>query len=348
MRLVDASVVLYHSPCLDGFYSALAHHFCSSTAFYYTVTPSNISNFTRPSVPFLLYVPYQYDFIDKYYDELKTIIDGRNVTLLDVSITPTLRDLVLSKSKDFVWIDHHHTSLDHVPSNDLRFVLDTSHCGAVLTVQRLLQENHGDFTSLRWTNLTTLLGYVEDADLYRWNLQDSRLVHAGLSLVPHNFNDWYSQVLDVVGVVDDLRTKGSIVRQVVKESITRHLQRAVTISHRGVRASFVNVSDSRIISELLNELCTSPPPDQYGNYVSRVDFAVGWYVTPDSVVYALRSLGFDVSAVAQRFGGGGHVRAAGFTAPLTSFAPSVDPMPILEVAAGLAVRTGEYTHDRAV
>jgi nanoRNase/pAp phosphatase (c-di-AMP/oligoRNAs hydrolase) len=61
------------------------------------------------------------------------------------------------------------------------------------------------------------------------------------------------------------------------------------------------------ISEVVGELAEE----------EGVPFAVGWYVgASGNVVYSLRSKGsFNVAELAQKMGGGGHIKAAGFQSP---------------------------------
>jgi uncharacterized protein len=57
-------------------------------------------------------------------------------------------------------------------------------------------------------------------------------------------------------------------------------------------------------------------------------FAACYWDTPAGRVFSLRSagLGLDVSAIAKRFGGGGHLHAAGFSVPFDRLTVDGAPM----------------------
>jgi nanoRNase/pAp phosphatase (c-di-AMP/oligoRNAs hydrolase) len=53
----------------------------------------------------------------------------------------------------------------------------------------------------------------------------------------------------------------------------------------------------------------------------RTPFAACWWMTPEGVVFSLRStdVGLDVSEIAKSYGGGGHRNAAGFRLTIEQF-----------------------------
>jgi hypothetical protein len=152
-----------------------------------------------------------------------------------------------------------------------------------------------------------LVNYVEDRDLWRWALPDSRTISAALSSYAHgDFELWSGLAVGLEDAFLAFVQVGRAIERAKAIDIAAYKQNAMRGSfagHQGV--PIVNVAGN-IVSEVLNELAT------------KDFFAVGWSQMSDGVFrYSLRSIGnFDVAAIAARFGGGGHKNAAGFSSPL--------------------------------
>lgn len=148
--------------------------------------------------------------------------------------------------------------------------------------------------------LPTLLAYVEDRDLWRWELPHSREVSTALHCYPTEFEVWESLV------VDDLIDEGRGILRYQEQQVERALRRA---RMRKVGDHWIPTVNSCLLqSEIGDELCKAFP---------RAAFA-GVYYTNDRAeeCWSLRSIGdFDVSEVARLYGGGGHRNAAGFAVP---------------------------------
>jgi len=145
-----------------------------------------------------------------------------------------------------------------------------------------------------------IVDYTQDRDLWKWELPYSKEINAYLLTIPHDFE----QISAVYKAGEfDARIKGlgclAWTRYYVDS--TKGLAR---------KARFLGYDDIPVvnapftaISEVVGELAVGHP------------FAVGWHQKDNGqVVYSLRSKnGFDVSALAEKVGGGGHPAAAGFT-----------------------------------
>jgi hypothetical protein len=141
--------------------------------------------------------------------------------------------------------------------------------------------------------------YVQDRDLWRFELPRSREVNAFLQSQELTFENWDQTEHMSSGSAAD-RGRGAL------DYIDRYVNQLRSNARRGVFAGHVDVpviNTTAAISELVGALAESAP------------FAVGWFENVDGkYVYSLRSRGdFDVSAVAKAYGGGGHKNAAGFT-----------------------------------
>lgn len=203
-------------------------------------------------------------------------------------------------------IDHHKTSrpicdqMDAITAGGpawaalLRYRHDTAKSAAVLTWEYLHESEP-----------PALLQYVQDRDLWKWDLPRSRIFSAAISLAPKTFAAWD----EMAGALDDrnrtemLAYKGGVVLDYEKKQIDTLVAKADLTRIGGHEVYCVNTLFHQ--SEVGEELCfkdTSRP------------FAATWFERADRArVYSLRSRGeFDVSELAKSFGGGGHARAAGF------------------------------------
>ena len=147
---------------------------------------------------------------------------------------------------------------------------------------------------------------VEDRDLWRWALPDSREVGLALAQEPFEFERWAS--LDCA----ELKALGHCLMGFQASLINRTLSRAHWITLGGYRIPACN--SCLFQREFGDELCLKFP---------EAPFAAVYYNKGESIAWSLRSIGeFDVSRVASSFGGGGHRNAAGFAAkansPITS------------------------------
>jgi oligoribonuclease NrnB/cAMP/cGMP phosphodiesterase (DHH superfamily) len=157
--------------------------------------------------------------------------------------------------------------------------------------------------------LPELLAYVEDKDLWRFLLPQSKEVTAALRSYPMDFELWNSFE------VEDLKREGVSLLRFQEKMVVAACAQARIDHLLGYQIPIVNATEFR--SEIANRLCELLP--QY-------PFAAAYYDTEHGIrSWSLRSVGdFDVSAVAAKLGGGGHKNASGFieTDPVPS-PPSV-------------------------
>lgn len=148
------------------------------------------------------------------------------------------------------------------------------------------------------------IDYVEDRDLWRYALPESRAVNAFLGAVPFEFEAWDEllkmPLADAVKAGEAIRTK---IRQYAAE-VGKNAFRIEIDGHKDV--PLVNAPQCDV-SELLETLM-----DSTGSPI-----AMAWWQRADRVFqYSLRSRGdIDVSAIAKAHGGGGHKNASGFQVP---------------------------------
>jgi oligoribonuclease NrnB/cAMP/cGMP phosphodiesterase (DHH superfamily) len=144
-----------------------------------------------------------------------------------------------------------------------------------------------------------LVDYVADRDLWRWELPYSRAINARIRLEPYEFRAFDRlATMSVVG----LQGEGALLLRNAERYVEEVSSLAYEARLDGFKVPFINAPFWNI-SEMLQHLC-----------IGR-SFAVGWWRRSDGKYsFSLRSDadGYDVSAIAKEFGGGGHEHSAGF------------------------------------
>lgn len=266
-------ICIYHGNCADGFGAAWA---------------------VREQFPDAVFHPAQYG------DEPPDCV-GKRVYIVDFSYPREILEKIASEAYHVFVLDHHKTAAEHVqPLLDTKIiggVFDLSKSGAVLA---------WEFFNLPTTPTPKILQYIQDRDLWKFELPYSKEVNAVISSHPQDFKVWDELVNILEYNFSTVLTEGfalkrqrdNYVEQLVK------LRTTLTLEQRAVPA--VN-APPMFASEVGNRLCELYPDAPY---------SVTYCDLPDGKKYSLRSIGdFDVSEVAKRFGGGGHKNAAGFLAP---------------------------------
>jgi len=132
---------LYHANCADGFAAALA-----------------------------VWMKYKdsYEYIPVQYGNPAPPVDGRDVLIVDFSY-PRKELLQLKEAaKSLLVIDHHKTAEKELAGLDF-CIFDMNKSGAVLTYQYISPDQE----------IPKLFLYIQDRDLWKWELPSSREVSAG-------------------------------------------------------------------------------------------------------------------------------------------------------------------------
>jgi hypothetical protein len=179
--------------------------------------------------------------------------------------------------------------------HDVRF--DLSRAGCALAWELL----HGD------EPLPDLLAYVEDQDLWRWKLPQSREVNAAIASYPREFSAWSALA---AAPVDALAEQGAPILRAQRREVERALANAQPLALGPLRVEGVNARTQR--AEIGHELATRA---RFGTACGAVYRVEGRRV--DVSLYSIGDL--DVAALAMSFGGGGHKNAAGFSVDLAEW-----------------------------
>jgi nanoRNase/pAp phosphatase (c-di-AMP/oligoRNAs hydrolase) len=226
-------------------------------------------------------------------EPLSAKVRGRDVLILDFSYKRHFLNELAAEARSLVVLDHHKTA-----EEDLRdfegALFDMNRSGAGITWDTLNQDAPGR---------PPLIDYVEDRDLWRFRLPYTKEINAWIGCVDFNFRDYGDLAADIMARPTDVRLRGEAVLRKLDRYVNEMAKQARRVSFAGhddipaVNAPYINTS------ELVGHLAESAL------------FAIGWFRDAGGTYrYSLRSRGdFDVSALAKRFGGGGHKNAAGFS-----------------------------------
>lgn len=271
--------VIYHAGCPDGFGAAWsAHRAWGDDARY---VPRSHEDDFEP---------------ERYADQL--------VVIADISLPNDVLLELGERASEIHLLDHHLTARDHFASDPSvenalldrghSVLFDLGHSGAILAWNHF----HPD------REPPELLRYVEDQDLWNWKLPRSDEVNAAIGSYPRSFACW-DELAE--RPVESLADEGRPIVRANRIEVERAVKHAHPITIGRDRIAAVNSRHPRaaIGHELANRA-------QYGKPWGVVYRIVGTSV--DCSIYSLGEL--DASAVATRFGGGGHRNAAGFSVTL--------------------------------
>jgi uncharacterized protein len=257
-------IVISHANCADGFCAAWIAH----------------TRFGEDA-----------DYLFANYGEPAPEVTGRRVYILDFSYP---RDTLLKigeQARVLALLDHHKTAEADLKGLSFAF-FDMNHSGARLAWDFFMTSGPRPW----------LVDYVEDRDLWKWALPDSREISALIASYPNDFWEW-----DLLSGSDrfEMANHGHAILRYQARQIEANVAHCRRVELDGILSiPCINITD-RTISESLHQLAEqngSPP------------MALGWFQREDGqFVYSLRSIGeLDVSEIAKRHGGGGHRNAAGF------------------------------------
>jgi len=276
------TVVIYHKNCNDGFGAAFAHWYWNTKAQHTE------------------YVPMQYG------EEIPACIKAESdVIFLDFALTLEATTQLCNRVKSVTVIDHHKTSLVlqdlHLPNFNL--VHDIGKSGAVLTWNCFAHTTNGQRPIP-----PLLLQYVQDRDLWQFKYPDCKAFHLALSSFSKDFECW----LDLLEEqnLQELIDKGVAMLTFQKAVLSSLMRDAYIGTIQGEMVFMANCPP--ILSSDMADLIFTEYP--------KAKVACVFSITGNYVKYSLRNNNalpkhdwVDVSALAEKYNGGGHASAAGFS-----------------------------------
>lgn len=275
-------VVLYHDKCPDGFGAAYA----AWKKFGDTAE----------------YIPVSYG------EPLPEGLADRAVYIVDFCYESdeAMQELADTTAK-LVVLDHHESSrgrAEKVPEH----VFDTNRSGATIAWSYF----HPD------APLPRLMQYLEDGDLYRYALPETRDIFSYLLVLPFEFTAWDTFVagLESDATRADLLKKAAAYTEFFNALAQSSVERAKKVHFEGYEVYFAATHPNITMKSYVgNQLYKKLPP-----------FSLMVTAHPDGFGVSIRGDGsVDVSKIAAKYGGGGHPGSSGF------FIPNGGVMPWTEI-----------------
>lgn len=279
--------VLYHANCTDGFCSAwlLRRAFPDEGMVFHAM---------------------------HYGDTLPEIENGSVVYIVDFSFKDTQPYIdLMSRECSLVIIDHHASAKSIInnlfgETQDLAIteekyrnifvVYNIDMSAAILTYTYIKMRN----PDVLFQEYETLVKYIEDRDLWRFRLADSKIWGEYIQSTSLEFAS-YDRLAYKIHIKDDIVFKQAVGMLRHKTQLVNNI---VQLASTAEIANFIVpcVNSSVLQSEVGNVLSLGKP------------FAIVYWIQGEYTYFSLRSdeNGEDVSKVAEMMGGGGHKHAAGF------------------------------------
>lgn len=261
-------IVIHHHPCYDGFTAAWAARLHSPNA----------------------------QFVGAQHGDTPPDVQGKRVLIVDFSYKRPVLEAMIREASFVMILDHHKTAAEDLEGlgsdmpDRVSVIFDLERSGAGITWDTLVEGFR-----------PSLVDFVEDRDLWRFQYPETRAFQAGLSSLAMSFED-FTWAAENPG---EILKAGKPVLQVSRRIAESIAERAARKTIGKIPMLAVNVTPE-YVSEVAEILYTRHP-----------DLPVlGWHWdgTKGNYYCSLRSHadGPDVSKIAQQFGGGGHLHAAGF------------------------------------
>lgn len=247
------------------------------------------------------------DYVAGVYQQDPPDVTGRNVYLVDFSYKSAVVEKMFDTAAFIALIDHHKTAIDdlrplfeRIQTDEMAYGLDKR------AVWFCDLERSG--ATLAWDYLfpgedrPLLLGHIEDRDLWRFKLPNTREIQANVFSYEYSFELW-----DKLMSADQAELmKMTVAGAAIERKHHKDISELVGVCKRRMAIGGHDVPVASLPYTLTSDA---------GHLMAQGEpFAACYWDTADGRVFSLRSTdgGLDVSEVAKQYGGGGHVRASGF------------------------------------
>jgi oligoribonuclease NrnB/cAMP/cGMP phosphodiesterase (DHH superfamily) len=271
-----SKIVIYHANCYDGVTAAWVCYRALDPAF--EGMTSDVE-----------YVPCN-------YSDPPPNVKDKDVFIVDFSFKRYILEKMRGEARSLLILDHHKTAQEDLKGFP-NTVFDMNRSGAGITWDWFFPPS----------NRPNLVNYIEDRDLWKFQLPSSKEVNAFIQSFDINLETWIRDLVPAFQIRD--------LREIVEEGKSLLRLENKYVKSICYNAELKRISDAHIgpyvqTAILMSEVCDYLIKNYPGNY----PFA--WYSfkrKDGKYQYGLRSRSdFDVSIIAKSFNGGGHKQAAGF------------------------------------
>lgn len=230
---------------------------------------------------------------------------NKEVFFLDFCYPKEIMDDIVKHAESVVVIDHHE-GIKNVVEDMPKYVFDSAHSGATIAWKYF----HPD------TTMPQLLAHAEDEDLYTFKMPDTRAIGVYLSAHEFSFEIWD----DIQRKLEDPEARSEFLKsantylEYFNFLVALSVKHAHPVHFEGHTVLMSTASPMRTLKSAIgNELTKKMPP--FGLVASVHPNGVGISIRGDGTV--------DVASIAQKYGGNGHPKSAGFHIPWQT------PMPFI-------------------
>lgn len=282
-------LVIYHNACTDGFCAAYIAHKCWPDAEF---MPRNYGR-------------------DLPLEE----VTGKDVLVVDFSWrTREDNEKLASVAKSFRILDHHKSASETLAGFPFA-TFDVNRSGAGITWDELFgkEEIMSGCAGLICPGQPRpwYVRYVEDRDLWRWILPETRAVNAFIGACRFDFDVW-DRTIGMV-TVDEAARYGRWINLQIEKYVEQGLKHAQTGELFYIDASgYVTPYSVAIVNgtyENGSELCDAL------DHLPGIDIGMIWWERADGKIQfsmSSHNSNADLSRIARARGGGGHRTKAGF------------------------------------
>ncbi|XP_062109576.1 uncharacterized protein LOC133821092 [Humulus lupulus] len=304
MAAIMKAAVLYHYPCPDGALAALAAHLYFSAA----------------SIPTLFFPNTVYNPITSHNLPIHEIT---HLYLLDFVGPSGFVPDVASKVPNVVILDHHKTALETLGAgareNNVTKIIDMQRSGATIAFDYFKERVSNATVLAQFDRARPLFEYIEDGDLWRWRLPNSKAFSSGFKDLNIEFNvelnpSLFDQLLSLD--LEDVISKGmkslSEKQRLIDEALNESFEIALGGGRFGHCLAVCADSIAELRSELGHQLATKSHNLNLRG-IGAIVYRVPELENDQFLKVSLRSVeSEDTTLISQEFGGGGHRNASSF------------------------------------
>jgi len=283
--------ILYHDNCMDGFGSAWAFHMLAEHLYreveyipvsYGKLIPEQLVNVSQAGAYDVFILDFSYPCID-------------------------LKGLANHCMGNIHVIDHHKTAKEELSKfpvdvyENVHIYFDMNRRGAMLTWNIIGQLTYNN------TPAPDLIKYIQDRDLWRFELHMSKEINALIAATNKNFREY----IDLNSFIEVDFTNAMLMGSALMDQHNKIVDDIVKLARP---VTIYSMGGEKYSGLACN--CTAHFASDVGNKLAQKSETYGatYYTDADGTVcFSLRSIGeYDVSKLAKLFGGGGHKNASGF------------------------------------
>ncbi len=229
-----------------------------------------------------------------YTNQTKANFKGKTVYMIDFCYNDKkIMEEVLKNNKKVVVIDHHISQKEPAKISSEN-IYDLKHSACILAWKYFNPEKPAP----------KLLSYIEDMDLWKFKMKFTREIIASLDTYPLQFTVWDKLIKDFqkASKIQKYTNEGRAIVKYQDTLIEPLVKNGIKVRIDGHKAVAVN---SPILHSEIGHYI-------WKNYPNTIGLI--WNSKNGRVKASLRSgKNIDVSKIAQKFGGGGHKQASGFS-----------------------------------